>query len=194
MYTTDFNANPQIITTPVWGYDTQLLRPSINSLAPGRCSRNFKSEILRFILWNYDQTISCKTVIRGMLHNFTDDKSTMVQVMAWCHQTASHYLSQCWPRSMPPYGVTMPQWVNMAALVYDIAKHIYRKCLFHSISCEHNSLLFTWKELSTGFKAMTWQWIGYYKHWTTGPQSIQKSCPTPNEMFSAVYRGLSEGE
>ena len=31
---------------------------------------------------------------------FTDDKSTFVLVMAWCHQATTHYLSQCWPRSM----------------------------------------------------------------------------------------------
>ena len=40
------------------------------------------------------------------------DKSTLVQVMAWCLQATSHYLSQCWPRSMSPNGVTRPQWVN----------------------------------------------------------------------------------
>ena len=32
--------------------------------------------------------------------------------MAWCRQATSHYLSQCWPRSMSPYGVTRPQWVK----------------------------------------------------------------------------------
>ena len=32
--------------------------------------------------------------------------------MAWCRQATSHYLSQCWPRSMSPYGVIRPQWVN----------------------------------------------------------------------------------
>ena len=32
--------------------------------------------------------------------------------MAWCHQAPSHYLSQRWPRSMSPYGVISPQWVN----------------------------------------------------------------------------------
>ena len=32
--------------------------------------------------------------------------------MAWCRQATSHYLSQCWPRSLPPYGVTKPQWVK----------------------------------------------------------------------------------
>ena len=44
--------------------------------------------------------------------NATDDKSTLAQVMAWCRQAPSHYLSQCWPRSLSPYGVTRPQWVN----------------------------------------------------------------------------------
>ena len=28
------------------------------------------------------------------------DKSTLVQVMAWCRQATSHCLSQCWPRSI----------------------------------------------------------------------------------------------
>ena len=30
-------------------------------------------------------------------------ESTLVQVMAWCHQLTDHYLSQCWPISMSPY-------------------------------------------------------------------------------------------
>ena len=29
-------------------------------------------------------------------------KSTVVQVMAWCHKAPSHYLSQCWSSSMSP--------------------------------------------------------------------------------------------
>ena len=28
--------------------------------------------------------------------DLTDDKSTLVQVMAWCRQATSHYRSQCW--------------------------------------------------------------------------------------------------
>ena len=43
----------------------------------------------------------------------TDAKITLVQVMAWCRQATSHYLSQCWPRSMSPYGVTWLQWVKL---------------------------------------------------------------------------------
>ena len=51
--------------------------------------------------------------IRWMPQDLTDDKSTLFQVMAWCHQATSHYLSQCWPRSMLPYVVTRSQWVNV---------------------------------------------------------------------------------
>ena len=31
---------------------------------------------------------------------------TLVQVMDWCRQAISHYLSQYWPRSMSPFAVT----------------------------------------------------------------------------------------
>ena len=47
-----------------------------------------------------------------MLQNLTDDKSTLVQVMAWCRQASSHYLNQCWPKSPTPYGITRLQWVK----------------------------------------------------------------------------------
>ena len=56
--------------------------------------------------------ISCEIALIWMSLDFTDDQSTLVQVMAWCRQTTSHYLSQCWPRSLSPYDVTRPQWVN----------------------------------------------------------------------------------
>ena len=40
--------------------------------------------------------------------------------MAWCRQATSHYLTQCWPRCMLPYGVTRPQWVNLNSNFSDI--------------------------------------------------------------------------
>ena len=59
--------------------------------------------------------ISWELALRCMSLDLTDDKSTLVQVMVWCHQATSHYLSQCWPRSLSPYGITRPQWVNSLA-------------------------------------------------------------------------------
>ena len=35
-----------------------------------------------------------------MLTSLNGEKSTLVQILAWCHQATSHYLSQSWLRSM----------------------------------------------------------------------------------------------
>ena len=50
--------------------------------------------------------------------------------MAWCHQATSHYLSQCWPRSLSPYGVTRPQWVNSVMWEYS---NLFTKSVKHSL-------------------------------------------------------------
>ena len=44
--------------------------------------------------------------------DLTDEKSTLVQVIAWFHQATNHYLSHCWHRSMSPYGISRLQWVK----------------------------------------------------------------------------------
>ena len=56
--------------------------------------------------------ISCEIALTSMSVDLTNEKSTLGQVMAWCHQAPSQYLSQCWLRSMSPYGITRPQWVT----------------------------------------------------------------------------------
>ena len=40
-----------------------------------------------------------------------DKKPTLVQVMAWCRQATSHYLSQCWLKSVSSYDVIKRQWI-----------------------------------------------------------------------------------
>ena len=83
-----------------------------NSLTPGRPGCHFKSAIFNLVLLNGFSRSSNDNAPRWMPWDLTDDKSTLVQVMAWCRQATSHYLNQCWPSSMSPYGVTRPQWVN----------------------------------------------------------------------------------
>ena len=84
-----------------------------NSLVPGRFEWNLKQIIFKLILVTDDWDISCGIALRWFSLDVTDDKSTLVQAMAWCRQATSHYLRQCWPRSMSPYGVTGPQWVKL---------------------------------------------------------------------------------
>ena len=89
----------------------------VNSLAPGRFEQKLRKVISRLISMTNGWGISCKITLRWIPLDLTDDKSTLVQVMAWCRQASSHYLSQCWPRFMSPYGVTRPQWVNSSPAI-----------------------------------------------------------------------------
>ena len=72
---------------------------------------NSRKVIFKLTLVSGGWGISYDIALRWMPLDLTDDKSTLVQVMAWCRQATSHYLSQCWPRSLSPYGATRPQWV-----------------------------------------------------------------------------------
>ena len=76
----------------------------VNSLAPGRFYQSFSLVVFKFILaidgWDISHEISSK----WMSLDLTDDNSTLVQLMAWCRQATSHYLSQCWPRSVAIWG------------------------------------------------------------------------------------------
>ena len=92
---------------------------SVNSLAPGKFEWNFRQVIFKNILvidgWDISWEIalilmSCtlsemmnKRCPITMSLDFTNDQSTLVQVMAWCRHATSHYLSQCWPRSLSPF-------------------------------------------------------------------------------------------
>ena len=82
----------------------------LNSLATGKFERNVRHVIFKQILVIDGGGIFCEIVLMWMSLDFTDDQSTLVQVMAWCRQATSHYLSQCWPRSLSLSGVTRPWW------------------------------------------------------------------------------------
>ena len=72
--------------------------------------------------------------------DLTDDKSMLVQIKAWCRLAASHYLSQCWPRSVLKYHITRLQWVEYSS---DVTK-VKKKTLAHilnSIKTPQSSLL-----------------------------------------------------
>ena len=50
-------------------------------------------------------------LVLGEYHK-TPLKSTLLQVMVLCCQATRHCLSQSWPRCMPPYSGTRPQWAE----------------------------------------------------------------------------------
>ena len=94
-----------------------------DSLIPGRFECYFRLMSLKLNLVIDGWGFFCETALRWMSLDLTDDKSTLVQVMAWCHQATSHYMSQCWLRSLSPYGITRPEWVNTE--LWNGIKYIY---------------------------------------------------------------------
>ena len=89
----------------------------VNSLATGRSEYYSKNVIFNFVLLIGIFRSSYDNAFRWMPHDLTDDKSTLVQVMAWCRQASSYYLSQCWLSSLSPYGVARPQWVKEESIM-----------------------------------------------------------------------------
>ena len=118
----------------------------VNSLAPGRSECDSKNIISSLVLLIGIFRSSHDNAFWWMLQDLTVDASTLIQVMAWCCQATSHYLSQCWPRPMSPNGVTRPQWVetemSQHAANFFCTNHRYkipqRQCLYFG-KCQYSS-------------------------------------------------------
>ena len=92
------------------GTEVSVIKPPfVNSLAPGRYEYDSKNVIFNFDLLIGIFRSSYDNALRWMPQDLTDDKSALVQVIAWCHQATSYYLNQCWLSSLSPYGVPRPQ-------------------------------------------------------------------------------------
>ena len=72
-----------------------------------------KSVIFNLFIQNSSSGIRRAVARRRILENPTNEKSALVQVMAWCRQATSHYLDQYWPRSMSPHGVPDHKMLNL---------------------------------------------------------------------------------
>ena len=98
-----------------------------NDSCMGRGTRILpKSVVVESVLWIDILGTSGEIAPRWMLPN--PDMSTLVQVMAWCQQATSHFMNQCWPRSLLPYCVIRSQWFNGCNAIY-----IYIYLLFKSV-------------------------------------------------------------
>ena len=145
-----------------------------NSLAPRRIEINCREVIFKLISVIDGLGISCEIVLTWMPQVLTDDKSTLIQVMTWCHQATSHYLSQCWPGSLSPYGVTRPQWVNKHNTpnpVCSVATICHQVCFVH---WGHPSLFHTASFLLNWYKIIDMENLlyGFFKVKFTNMLSI----------------------
>ena len=85
---------------------------NLNSVLAGKFDYSLKLVNFKLISMINILSIFCEIAIKSMPRYLTDHGSALVQVMTWCCQATSHYLSQCWPRSMSPHCVSRPHWVK----------------------------------------------------------------------------------
>ena len=147
-----------------------------NSLAPERCCCGHKLVIFKLISRKYILSIFNATALRWMPRVLTDDYSALIQVMAWCHQKTSHYLGQCWPRSMSPYGI-MPLWVSIYDSVWvivgsisDFSSRLHVTQFWLVIWKNHTQRCFTWIAIVISLRnasEVTQKDIGNIGHWYT---------------------------
>ena len=83
-------------------------------------------------------------VVVWMPQALTGDKSTLVKVMSWCRQATSHYLNQCWPRSMSTYGVMRPQCL--------IGVRNYKNTFTLSVISQHSDGTDSWNSFLWEYK------------------------------------------
>ena len=95
------------MSSPLVFHTSSVFISMINSLAPRRCGSNFTWIFLNLIFKMISWALH-KKLILGECHKIP----LLVQVVVWCRQATNHYLSQYWPRSISPYGITRPQYVN----------------------------------------------------------------------------------
>ena len=81
-----------------------------------------KLKASKLIIQDSNLSTPCDIALQWMPQNLSNDKSTLIQVMFGGHQVASHYPSQCWPRSLPPYGITRSQ-VRLTRLTTRVTKY-----------------------------------------------------------------------
>ena len=144
----------------LWGFHDK--RPiMVNSLAPGRYGSNFENVSWRHMLQMKFMSSSGELALRWMPQNTFDDKSILAQVMAWCRQATSHYLSQCWPRSVSCV-VTRPQWISymMASVSSDQADQLIPEYNSQNKWIEKNTSF--WNMLFKAFSSQSWKYFGCF--------------------------------
>ena len=60
---------------------------------------NFKGILFKHIMQKSSLATLYKSDLLWMPQSPTNEKSTLLQVMTWCHQVTGHCVIQCWPRS-----------------------------------------------------------------------------------------------
>ena len=145
-----------------------------NSLAPrgyGFSLEGWFLVVFRHILVINIFSITYEIALMSMSQDLTDHKSTLVQVMAWCHKATNHWMNKFWPR--------LCHWTTGV----DLVSNNYRSC---GVSWwgQFSVLILSWCQsvqstIISLFIFQAYEWNYYMIHringtflYVTGPQLV----------------------
>ena len=142
------------------------------SLATGTSGRNLENIIFKQIIQKLTSTW-CEIVFRWMPQNLVDGKSTFVQIMTWCRQVPSHYLNQCWLRSLSSWGVSGTQWVKQSRWIRVNGIHDLNENLWYNHDLTTTNI--TYRCISHTVDIFTTPGPLFTKRWDVLPPKLVKS-------------------
>ena len=81
-------------------------------MAPVWCGSNFSNVLFKLLLQIDILSTASEMGLRWAPQDLIDNNSTLVEIMVLYCKVTSHFLSQCWPRSIWPNDITRRQWVS----------------------------------------------------------------------------------
>ena len=152
----------------------------INSLAPGRFEWHLKHIVFKVISVNNGWGISYNIALTWMSLYPTGDQSTLVQMMAWCHQGTSHYLNHCWPCPMTSYcRNALQKLCDLFTLMLKGLFHFHRLFYWQSYQLLKTHVI----NFSSYCGLLNWHWVLLIQQWLIGYQeSTKKWLYTPNKQ------------
>ena len=95
------------------------------------------------IFWQLSNSLLCWAfLVKSLSDECPINLPTLVQIMTWCHQALSHYLSKCWPWSLSLYDVPN-EWsilkillvlFHLLIILWFYFLHMMRQLSCHDIS------------------------------------------------------------
>ena len=105
----------ETVSFHIGGFDV-LATSHIKYLQSDGYELDFKEQIWLKLVYRLCWTITHCSERAIDLSDFDAGCCFLYQDSLICYQATSHYLSQCWIRSLSPYGVTRPQWEQFEAV------------------------------------------------------------------------------
>ena len=136
----------------------------------------FYNTFFKLIIWSNILSTFWEIIRRWVQQNPIDNKSALVQERAWCCQAASLYLSQCWPSSMSPYGITS-RAETIRDMMHDTIRYVPRY-ICHSFTWEAEACdpsLLSEALHSTYYDCLRSNDAKWLQQWRT-PRSFQMQC------------------